>query len=190
MIHYFEALLFLILVGTALAVFFTKKNLTAIIIFTAYSLIMSLIWIIIKSPDLAITEAAVGAGITSLLFYVTLSSVDELKEFEHMGFEKREDKKNSKTFNIIGIGITVIIVALLLVNVSFLPPYGDIHNPSVNEVFNRYVESGVEETGAINLVAAVILDYRAFDTFGEAVMIFTALITVMMLLKKDKEKTL
>lgn len=190
MIHYFEALLFIILLGTALAVFFTRKNLIAIIIFTAYSLIMSLIWVIIKSPDLAITEAAVGAGITSLLFYVTLSSVDDIKEFEHTGFVKKPDEKNSRLFTAMGIGITVIIVALLLVNVSHMPPYGNADNPAVNEVYHRYVESGVEETGAINLVAAVILDYRAFDTFGEAVMIFTALITVMILLKKDKEGVL
>lgn len=188
MIHYFEILLFLILLGTALAVFFTKKNLTAIIIFTAYSLIMSLVWVIIKSPDLAITEAAVGAGITSLLFYVTLSSVDELKEFEHMGFKKKPDKKNSKAFTGVGVAITVVIVILLLFSVSNLPPYGSAENPSVNQVFDRYVESGVTETGAINLVASVILDYRAFDTFGEAIMIFTALMAVMMLVKKEKEK--
>lgn len=186
MILYFEILLFLILIGTALAVFFTKKNLTAVIIFTAFSLVMSLVWVIIKSPDLAITEAAVGAGITSLLFYTVLSTVEDLKEFENIGFKKNPEKKNKSYFNIISIGLTLIIVGLLLFNVSYLPEQGSSNNPAVNEVYSRYVENSVEETGAINLVAAVILDYRAFDTFGEAVMIFTALIVVMMLLKKER----
>lgn len=190
MIHYFEGLLFLILFGTALAVFFTKKNLTAIIIYTTFSLVMSIVWMIIKSPDLAITEAAVGAGITSILFFITLSSVGELKEFENIGFDKKPEKKNSKLFNAVGLAITLVIIILLLNTVSKLPNFGDISNPVFNEVYNRYVEMGMEDTGALNLVAGVILDYRAFDTFGEAIMIFTALVGLLMLLKKDKEKIL
>lgn len=190
MIHYFEALLFLILFGTALAVFFTKKNLTAIIIYTTFSLVMSIVWMIIKSPDLAITEAAVGAGITSILFFVTLSSVGELKEFENVDFDRKPEKKNSKIFNAVGLSVTLVIIILLLNTVSNLPTFGDISNPVFNEVYTRYVEMGVEDTGALNLVAGVILDYRAFDTFGEAIMIFTALVGLLMLLKRDEEKSL
>ena len=60
--------------------FTAKKSFTAIIVFTAFSLVMSVLWIILGAPDLAITEAAVGAGITSLLFYVALKNMDEIKE--------------------------------------------------------------------------------------------------------------
>lgn len=180
---YFEILLLIVLILTASAVFFTKRNLTAIIIFTAFSLVMSIVWIIVKSPDLALIEAAVGAGVTSLLFFVALYSVGELKKKES------PKRKNSSSYNFLAIILIAIIVILLLVNVNYLPMYGEETNPSVNEVFNRYVESGVEETGSINLVAAVILDYRAFDTFGEAVMIFSALVSVIMLLKNEREKT-
>lgn len=189
MLFYFQLLLLLILMGTAIAVAFTKKNLTAIIIFTTYSLIMSLVWIMVQSPDLAITEAAVGAGITGLLFYSALSSMDELKEFENIRHRrKRQEKRNKKAYNFFGILFTICIVVLLLITVNYLPSYGNMDNPAINEVFHRYISEGVNETGALNIVAAVILDYRAFDTFGEATMLFTATMAVTALLKKNKNE--
>ena len=64
----FECILLLSLIVCAMSVAFTKDLLTSIIIFMSYSLIMCIIWMILQSPDLAITEAAVGAGVTSILF--------------------------------------------------------------------------------------------------------------------------
>ena len=188
MLIYFELILLLVLVGTASAVGLTKKNLTAIIIFTIFSLIMSLLWIILKSPDLAITEAAVGAGITSLLFYTVLSNLGELDEFKNKKYKKKREKKNGKIYNFFGIIFTISIVVLLLITVNALPPHGGVNNPAINEVFNRYVSEAVNETGSLNIVAAVILDYRAFDTFGEAVMLFTATMAVISILKKNKNE--
>ena len=71
----FTILLLTFLVVCAVAVSFSKNLLNSIIIFMSYSLIMSMVWILIESPDLAITEAAVGAGITSVLFFVTLKKI-------------------------------------------------------------------------------------------------------------------
>ncbi len=68
-----------ILLVCAISVSFSKKLLNAIIIYMAFSLIMSIIWIILESPDLGITEAAVGAGVTSLLFFVTLKKIHAVK---------------------------------------------------------------------------------------------------------------
>lgn len=187
MLMIFQALLLLALIGTALSVAFTRKNLSAVILFTVYSLVMSLIWVLVKSPDLAITEAAVGAGITSLLLYIVLANVDELKEFENIKYKKKKEGRNKKSYNFFGIGFTLLIVILLLITVNSLPPYGGVDNPAVNQVYDRYINEGVNETGALNIVAAVILDYRAFDTFGEAVMLFTAMMAVVSLLKKDEE---
>lgn len=77
---YFEILLLLILVGCAVAVAFTKELIPAVIVFTAFSLVMSLLWVILQAPDVAITEAAVGAGISSILFYVVLRNMNKLEE--------------------------------------------------------------------------------------------------------------
>lgn len=71
-------ILFLLLIVCAITASLTKSTLSAIVIFGAYSLIMSIIWILMESPDLAITEAAVGAGVTSILFYATLKKLDQI----------------------------------------------------------------------------------------------------------------
>jgi len=74
-----EMILLSFLVVCAIAVALSKNLLTSIVIFMAYSVIMSIIWMILESPDLAITEAAVGAGVTSVLFYVTLKKIHAMK---------------------------------------------------------------------------------------------------------------
>ena len=68
------------LIVCAIAVSFSKKLLNSILIFMSYSLIMSVIWFLLESPDLAITEAAVGAGVSSILFFVTLRKIRGLSE--------------------------------------------------------------------------------------------------------------
>ncbi len=80
MLKIFEAILLLGLVACAIAVSFSKKLLNSILIFMSYSLMMSVIWLLLESPDLAITEAAVGAGVTSLLFFITLKKIHAIEE--------------------------------------------------------------------------------------------------------------
>ncbi len=78
-------LLALFLIVCAVSVSYTKNLLVSIVIFMSYSLAMSVIWIFLESPDLAITEAAVGAGVTSVLFFITLRKINslEVEEEEH-----------------------------------------------------------------------------------------------------------
>ena len=89
-------------------------------------------------------------------------------------------------FSVVYAGLSVftcvVIVSLLLATVAELPPFGHERNPANNEVIRRYVEHGGHETGAQNIVAGLILDYRAFDTFGESAVLFTAAVSVLMLL--------
>lgn len=75
------AMLLALLLICAVAVSATRKLLPAVIIFMSYSLIMSLVWLLLRAPDLAITEAAVGAGITSVLFFITLRRLGLLKQY-------------------------------------------------------------------------------------------------------------
>lgn len=76
----FEYILMGFLIVCAVSVSFSKNLLNSILIFMSYSLVMSIIWILLESPDLAITEAAVGAGVTSVLFFVTLKKIHALGE--------------------------------------------------------------------------------------------------------------
>ena len=75
------------LVVCAIATALTKKLMRMIIIYTAYSIIMSILWLMLESPDLAITEAAVGAGVTGILFFITLRRIHQIDR------DKEEDDK-------------------------------------------------------------------------------------------------
>ena len=83
----FIIILLIFLILCAVAASFSKNLLNSVLIFMAYSLIMSVIWMLLESPDLAITEAAVGAGITSVLFFVTLNRI-------HSMFKNANDEKD------------------------------------------------------------------------------------------------
>ena len=72
-------ILMILLIICAISVSFSKKLLNSILIYMSFSLILSIIWILMESPDLAITEAAVGAGVTTLLFFITLKSIHAVK---------------------------------------------------------------------------------------------------------------
>lgn len=83
--------------------------------------------------------------------------------------------------------ICCLFIALMLYTVSEMPPYGAVDVPTNNEVAEKYIMDGVTETGATNIVAGMILDYRAFDTLGESTVLFIAIMSVVLLLRKDKE---
>ena len=101
-----------------------------------------------------------------------------------------EHNENYKLFfrfyRIASIVCCVLLVAILLVAVSYLPPVGNADNPVNNEVSAKYIEEGMQETGAVNIVTGMILDYRAFDTFGESNVLFIATCTVLILMRNDK----
>ena len=80
--------------------------------------------------------------------------------------------------------VAINVIAVLLITIHYLPPFGSPDNPAVNEVYARYIEQGTAETGALNIVAAVLFSYRSFDTLGEALMLFTAAIGVVILMRK------
>lgn len=97
-----------------------------------------------------------------------------------------EMKLFRKLYHATSILFCLFLIALLLVTISYLPATGTIERPVNNEVAGRYIEKGLEETGAVNIVAGMILDYRAFDTLGESHVLFVATITVLILLRLNK----
>lgn len=86
-------------------------------------------------------------------------------------------------YRLMALALCVGIIWLLLETASYLPPFGNPDNPANNEVSRRYIEQGMEETGAVNIVAGMILDYRAFDTLGESNVLFIAACAVLILLR-------
>jgi multicomponent Na+:H+ antiporter subunit B len=109
--------------------------------------------------------------------------------------EKVHDTENNKVYKnfflfyrITAVVCCVALVAILLIAVSYLPPVGNPENPAHNEVVDKYIEDGLQDTGAVNVVTGMILDYRAFDTFGESNVLFIATCTVLILMRNDKKK--
>ncbi len=107
--------------------------------------------------------------------------------------DKAERRAFSRIYIVLSVVLVVFLSAVLLLTVSNLPRYGAVNAPVNNEVSERYIESGIEETGATNLVAGMILDYRAFDTLGESHVLFSGICAVMILLasgREDKKKVM
>ena len=193
----FRLILLICLLLCALAVTFTRNLLVSVVVFMSYSLVMCMVWVLLESPDLAITEAAVGAGVTSVLFFVTL------KRIKAMGKEAKEEqdettqeinirpgvKRFDHYYKIAAVVLGCAIIFALFSTVTHIPEFGNVDNPYNNEVSERYLERGLAETGAVNAVTGMILDYRAFDTFGESCVLFIAAACVLVLLRDDKSNT-
>ena len=88
-------------------------------------------------------------------------------------------------YRIVAAVMIVLMFVLLATAMLGMPEIGDKNNPDNNEVARRYIENGLDETGAVNIVSGMILDYRAFDTFGESCVLFVATICVTIMLRID-----
>lgn len=100
----------------------------------------------------------------------------------------RQGKGLRRLLVVLSVLLCVGIIGILVITAQYLPPFGHPENPANNEVSRRYIENGMEETGAVNIVAGMILDYRAFDTLGESNVLFTAVCAVMLLLRVTADK--
>lgn len=102
--------------------------------------------------------------------------------------EKNEIGVYRQFYKILSVVCACIISFCLLMTVAHLPSFGDPSNPANNEVSRKYIEDAMADTGAVNIVAGMILDYRAFDTFGESTVLFIAASAVIILLRNDQKK--
>lgn len=104
--------------------------------------------------------------------------------------EQAEIRTFRRVYPFFAVVLSLVMISFLLLTVAQLPTFGAADSPVHNEVMQRYVEKGMEETGAVNIVAGVILDYRAFDTLGESHVLYAASAAVFILLltvRKENE---
>ncbi len=97
--------------------------------------------------------------------------------------KSRHSRLNKTLYRCVTVLLAVGIITVLLYTTSFLPAFGNPADPVNNEVSKRYIEQGMTETGAVNIVAGMILDYRAFDTLGESNVLFVAACAVIIMLR-------
>lgn len=173
MIIIFDIILLLILIILAVAAIESKDLLISIILLSAYSLVMALVWVEMSSVDVAFTEASVGAGVSTVLFIAALLRT------------KRDGSGSVKSitpwFVVIFTGI------MLLYGTLDMPTFGDKDAPINKHVAPRYIEKSKEESGVVNMVTAIITNYRGYDTLGETTVIFTAGMSVLLMLRKQSK---
>ncbi len=199
-----ESLLLVILVGLALAAIRSRDLLVATSILGAYSLIMALLWCVMNALDVGFTEAAVGAGISTVLMLAAINRIGRREASGdspvlkpalvtmHERHEQLQRRGSHRPWLLkTGAVLTCMLVAAALIyGASDMPQVGDANSPanSNEDVARRYVRDAQHSEASSNMVTAVLGDYRGYDTMGETVVIFTAALCVMLLLRHARPR--
>jgi multicomponent Na+:H+ antiporter subunit B len=158
---------FLVVMALAIA---RQDNLFAAVMLTGiFSLLSAAVFVVLDAVDVAFTEAAVGAGITTVLMLATLART-----------VSRQRERASRPLG--ALVVSVGCGALLLYAVSALPPMGAEDAPAQRHVAPRYIQESPREVGVPNMVTSVLASYRGYDTLGEVTVVFTAGIGVLSLI--------
>lgn len=146
------------------------RNLFAVTMLSGvFSLLSAGLFVILDAVDVAFTEAAVGAGITTVLFLGALSITGS------------EEKKPSRQA-LLPLFIVVAAAGVLVYGIKDVPPFGDANAPAHKYIVPEYIAGTKDVIGIPNVVSAVLASYRGFDTLGETGVIFTAGVGVLLLL--------
>jgi multicomponent Na+:H+ antiporter subunit B len=157
-----EFVLFVFLIATALAVLVVRDLFAAAMLFGIFSLLSSGMMLMMDAVDVSFTEAAVGAGISTVLILGALSLTDS--------------SEKTSTHHQWSAKLVVVATGALLIFGTFdMPHYGAPEAPIHNHVSRTVIEIP-------NIVTSVLASYRGFDTFGETTVVLTALVGVMLLL--------
>jgi multicomponent Na+:H+ antiporter subunit B len=153
-----------------------QRNLFAVVVlFGIYSFLMATVLVALDAVDVAMTEAAVGAGVSTVLLLsaLYLTGAQEAKPLHRP---------------LLPLVLSLAVGGVLAYGTWDLPPFSDPRSPIHVHVVPRYLNQVMEETGVPNVVTAVLASYRGYDTLGETVVVFTAGAGVIALLRRRKEK--
>lgn len=173
-----DLILLFFLVVCAITAVEMKGLLDSIMILTVYSLIMAVVWTRLNAVDVAFTEAAVGAGITTILLIAALSRT---------GGKEENNRRTTPWAPFFSLLVVFLVTAALLYGTVDMPAFGDPSSPPNVHVAPRYIDHSAGEAGVGNFVSAILAAYRGYDTLGETTVIFTAGACVIMLLRLKKK---
>ncbi|WIV66200.1 DUF4040 domain-containing protein [Natrialbaceae archaeon AArc-T1-2] len=162
----------------------------AIVTFAAFGLGISVIWTLLAAPDVALVEAAVGAGVISVLLLITLvKTTGRSTSADDAGLREKLQPLNGPALLILG-GLAIPLGYTIL----SLPAIGDPTAPAVSAEFadgtqtpyGYYIAETLDEAGFPNAVVSVLVVYRGLDTLGELIVAFSAAVSVLVVLKRDE----
>ena len=170
-----ELALLVLVLGAAVATAALRSVLSSVVAFGAYSLGIAIIWVFLRAPDVGLTEAAVGAGIMTVLFLLTIVKT------EHPDVERTFER-----IDVRAAGVAVALVLVLSTTLFALPAVGDANSAVADDdVTEYYLENAYEETQVNNAVTAVLAAYRGFDTMGEAAVVYSAGVGLLVVLDRE-----
>ena len=170
-----EFLLISFLVVTALVISRMSYLFAAAMLTGIFSLLSAGLFTLMDAVDVAFTEAAVGAGVSTVLMLGALS------------LTSREEKARTRSF-LLPLIIATVTGAFLIYGTLDMPAFGDPEAVVHTHLVSRYLEQSGTEIGVPNMVTSVLASYRGYDTLGETTVIFTAGVAVMMLLGLRRRK--
>ncbi len=152
------------------------RNLFAVVMMGGmYSLMAATIFVVLDAVDVAFTEAAVGAGISTVLMLGALA------------LTKTEEKEGGRP-QFLPLAVVAVTGAVLIYGTLDMPHYGDPNGPIHQHVAPTYLKDSIPKTTVPNVVTAVLASYRGYDTLGEVTVIFTAGVGVMVLLGAGRRR--
>lgn len=166
-----------LLVVTAAAVIRLRSLFAAVMMTGIYSLLSASWFTLQDAVDVAFTEAAVGAGISTVLMLGTLS------------LTQRNEKVGRGGHPVLGLAVVLLAGSVLVYATFDMPHYGDPSAPiHTHPLYDEYVRGSYEKFHIPNVVTSVLASYRGYDTFGETTVILTAGIAVLLLLSRAREE--
>ncbi len=160
--------LFAMMIATAIGILMMRQLFAVVVLAGVFSLLSALLFVTLDAVDVAFTEAAVGAGISTVLLLGT------------MALTSRQEKM-PRSFSPLPLVVVVVTGAALIYGTLDMPNFGSADSPAQTHVASQYLERTPKDMGIPNVVTAILASYRGYDTFGEVVVVFTAAVGVLML---------
>jgi len=170
-----DIILLALMVVTAILASRLHNLFMAVMILGIFSLLSASMFTLLDAVDVAFTEAAVGAGVSTVLMLGTLS------------LTTREEKPAERS-NVMALIIVVITGATLVYGTLDMPAFGDPNAPVHQHVAPHYINESGKEIGVPNIVTSVLASYRGYDTLGETAVVFTAGIGVLALIGRVRRE--
>jgi len=164
---------------TAVAIVRMTNLFAIIMLFGIFSFLSAGLFVVMDAVDVAFTEAAIGAGILTVLMLATIA------------LTKDENEKLSGSHRPwLPLAVVIVTGAALVYGTLDMPAFGDPDAPAQMHVAAYYLQNSIPQTGVPNVVTSVLASYRGFDTLGEVVVVFTAGIAVLLLLGGRRPKSI
>lgn len=165
-----STVLLTLLAAITVTIIFQRSLLGVIILSGVYSFLMASLLVVLDAVDVAMTEASVGAGVSTVILLATL----------HL--TKSREYAQPRTV-LLAVFVSAVVGAVLVYGTLGLPAFGVADAPIHQHVAPHYLAESIAETEVPNVVTSVLADYRGYDTLGETTVIFTAGIGVLLLLR-------